>query len=57
MNVMVASGTSAEIRPGCIIIVPSKAYSEPIKWSEVVGLVSSTESTAAVVISVLNLTK
>ena len=57
MNGMVASGTSAEIRPGCIIIVPSKAYSEPIKWSEVVGLVSSTASTAAVVISVLNLTK
>ena len=54
MNGMVASGTSAEIRPGCIIIVPSKAYSEPIKWSEVVGLVSSTASTAAVVRSVLN---
>ncbi len=57
MNGMVAAGTSAEIRPGCIIIVPSKSYREPIKWSEVVGLVSSTASTAAVVISVLNLTK
>lgn len=57
MNGMVASGKSAEIRPGCIVIVPSKSPTEPIKWSEVVGLVSSTASTAAVVISVLNLTK
>lgn len=57
MNGMVASGTSAEIRPGCIVIVPSKSYKEPIKWSEVVGLLSSTASTAAVVISVVNLTK
>lgn len=57
MNGMVDSGTSAKIRPGCIIIVPAKLPSEPVKWSEVVGLVSSAASTAAVVISVLNLAK
>lgn len=57
MNGMVASGNSAEIRPGCIIIVPSKVQREPITWAEVVGLISSTASTAAVIISVLNLTK
>ncbi len=57
MNGMVDSGNSAKIRPGCIIIVPAKLPSEPVKWSEVVGLVSSAASTAAVVISVLNLAK
>lgn len=57
MNGMVASGKSAEIRPGCIVIVPSKNQTEPISWAEAVGLLSSTASTAAVIISVLNLTK
>lgn len=57
MNGMVASGKSAEIRPGCIVIVPSKNQREPITWAEAVGLLSSTASTAAVIISVLNLTK
>ena len=57
MNGMVASGKSAEIRPGCIVIVPSKNQTEPISWAEAVGLLSSTASTAAVIISMLNLTK
>ena len=57
MNGMVASGKSAEIRPGCIVIVPSKNQTNPISWAEAVGLLSSTASTAAVTISVLNLTK
>ena len=57
MNGMVASGKSAEIRPGCIVIVPSKNRTNPISWAEAVGLLSSTASTAAVIISVLNLTK
>lgn len=57
MNGMVASCKSAEIRPGCIVIVPSKNQREPITWAEAVGLLSSTASTAAVIISVLNLTK
>ena len=57
MNGMVASGKSAEIRPGCIVIVPSKNQTNPISWAEAVGLLSPTASTAAVIISVLNLTK
>lgn len=57
MNGMVSSGRSADIRPGSIIIVPSKNQREPISWAEAVGLLSSTASTAAVIISVLNLTK
>lgn len=57
MNGMVAAGKSAEIRPGCIVIVPSKNQTNPISWAEAVGLLSSTASTAAVIISVLNLTK
>ena len=57
MNGMVASGKSAEIRPGCIVIVPSKNQTNPISWAGAVGLLSSTASTAAVIISVLNLTK
>ena len=44
MNGMVASGMSAEIRPGCIVIIPSKAYREPVKWNEVISMLSSTAS-------------
>lgn len=55
MNGMVASGMSAKIRPGCIVIIPTKAQKEPVKWSEVVSLLSSTASMSAVVISAINL--
>lgn len=55
MNGMVASGKRAEVRPGCVIIVPSKSASEPVKWSEVISLVSSTASTAAVVLSAISI--
>lgn len=57
MNGMVESGKRAEIRPGCVVIIPSKSPSEPIKWSEVVGMLSSTATTAAVVLSAINLAK
>lgn len=57
MNGMVESGKRAEIRPGCVVIIPSKSPSEPVKWSEVVGMLSSTASTAAVVLSAINLAK
>ena len=57
MNGMVDAGKSAKIRPGCIVIIPSKSPSEPVKWSEVVGMLSSTASTAAVVLSAINLAK
>ncbi len=57
MNGMVDSGKSAKIRPGCIVIIPSKAKTEPVRWSDVIGLLSSTASTTAVVISAINLAK
>lgn len=55
MNGMVASGMSAEVRPGCIIIIPTKAYREPVKWNEVISMLSSTASVSAVVLSAINL--
>ena len=57
MNGMVATGKRAEVRPGCIIIVPAKTVSnaEPIKWNEVIGMLSSSASTAAVVLSAISL--
>ena len=57
MNGMVESGMSAKVRPGSIIIIPSKVQTEPIKWSEVVGLVSSTASMSAVVISAISMAR
>ena len=57
MNGLVATGKRVEVRPGCVIIVPSKTINntEPIKWSEVIGMLSSTASTTAVVLSAINL--
>ena len=55
MNGMVDSGKSAKIRPGCIVIIPSKASTEPVKWNEVVSMLSSTASMSAVVLSAINL--
>ena len=55
MNGMVESGKSVTVRPGCIVIIPSKAPSEPVKWSEIVGMLSSTASMSAVVISAINM--
>lgn len=57
MNGMVASGLSADIEPGCIVVVPSKAYSQPLRWNELLGLLSTTASTAAIVVSLINLAK
>lgn len=57
MNGMVESGKRAEVRPGCIIIVPSKSAVEPVKWSEIIGMLSSTASTAAVVMSAISVAK
>ena len=51
----VESGRSATVRPGCIVIIPSKAPSEPVKWSEIVGMLSSTASMSAIVISAINM--
>lgn len=57
MNGMVDSGLSAKIRPGCIVIIPSKMAKEPVNWSQVVQMLSSTASMGAVVISAINLAK
>ena len=57
MNGMVASKKSAEIRPGCIIIIPSKTQGDPVKWNEVVSMLSSTASMSAVVLSAINLAR
>ena len=57
MNGMVESGMSAKIRPGCIVIIPSKSNTEPVKWSDVASVLSSTVSMTAVVVSVVNLAK
>lgn len=55
MNGMVDSGMSAKVRPGSIIIIPSKMAKEPINWAQVVQMLSSTASMGAVVISAINL--
>jgi protein involved in polysaccharide export with SLBB domain len=55
MNGMVASGGRIDIRPGCIVVVPSKLPVPPMRWSDVMGLLSSSASTAAVVMSAINL--
>ena len=57
MNGMVESGMSAKVLPGSIIIVPSRRIKEPVNWSDIVGVISSTASTAAMMISVINLSK
>lgn len=57
MNGMVDSGLSAKIRPGCIVIIPSKMAKEPVNWSQMVQMLSSTASMGAVVISAINLAK
>ena len=57
MNGMVESGMSAKVLPGSIIIVPARRIKEPVNWSDIVGVISSTASTAAMMISVINLSK
>ncbi len=55
MNGMVDSGLSAEIRPGCIIIIPTKSHRDPVNWSDIVSVLSSTASMSAVVVSAISL--
>lgn len=57
MNGMVSSGLSSEIRPGCIVVVPSKLPVSPLRWNDILGLVSSSASTAALVMSAINVAK
>ena len=55
MNGMVDSGMSAKVRPGSIVIIPSKTEREPVNWAQIVQMLSSTASMAAVVVSTINL--
>lgn len=57
MNGMVDSGMSAKVRPGSIVIIPSKMAKEPINWAQIVQMLSSTASMGAVVLSAINLAK
>ena len=58
MNGMVESGLSAKVKPGSIIIVPSKPdRNNNVDWGDIAQTISSTASTAAVVVSALRLAK
>ena len=58
MNGMVESGLSAKVKPGSIIIVPSKPdRNNNFDIGDAAQVLSSTASTAAVIIAALNLSK
>ncbi|MDR1756170.1 MAG: SLBB domain-containing protein [Culturomica sp.] len=57
MNGMLAQGKHAEIRPGCEIIVPMKQPRRGGGLAEIMAVASSTTSMAAMVASILSLTK
>jgi protein involved in polysaccharide export with SLBB domain len=58
MNGMVESGLSAKVKPGSIVIVPSKLHRDVnLDLGDVAQVVTSTASTAAVIISAINLSK
>lgn len=58
MNGMVESGLSAKVRPGSIIIVPSKPYrNSDVNWGDVARMISSSASTAAVVLTAIRISK
>lgn len=58
MNGMVESGLSAKVLPGSIIIVPSKpSGNNNFDWGDVAQVLSSSASTAAVIIAALNMSK
>lgn len=47
----------AKAAPGCEVIVPVKPPRKNVGWAEIMGIASSTTSMAAMVTSILNLTK
>lgn len=55
MNGMVDSGMSAKVQPGSIVIIPSKMAKDPVNWTQIVQMISSTASMSAVVLSAINL--
>lgn len=57
MNGMVESGLSAKVRPGCVVIVPAKSPAQPLRWAEIAGMISTSATTAAVVLSAISIAK
>jgi protein involved in polysaccharide export with SLBB domain len=57
VNGMVESGLRADVRPGSIIIVPSRAPSAGLKWENLHHGLQSTASLMAVIVSTMNLAK
>jgi protein involved in polysaccharide export with SLBB domain len=57
MNGTVATGPSAKVEPGCEIIVPKKPERDKITASEIMSIGSSAASIAAVVATIVNLTR
>ncbi len=57
VNGMVESGLRAKVRPGSIIIVPSKAPSTGIKWEHFHYGLQSTASMMAVIVSTMNIAR
>ena len=47
----------ADVRPGSIIVVPTKTHRGEFRWGDVVQSLSSTASMAAIVISAINMTR
>lgn len=56
-TVALAKGTRTKIKPGCEIIVPTKQPRKGMSLAEIMSLASSTTSMAAMVTSILNMTK
>lgn len=57
MNGMVESGLGAKVRPGSIIVVPTRVSRGTFRWGDVVQGASSAASLAAVIISAIGLAK
>ena len=57
MNGTVATGASARVEPGCEIIVPKKPDREKLTASEIMSIGSSAASIAAMVATIVNLTR
>ena len=57
MNGMVESGLSAKVRPGCVVIVPAKSPAQPLRWAEIAGMISTSATTTAVVLSAISIAK
>ena len=55
MNGNVESGKSAKVEPGSIVIIPARRLKEPVNWTEIASVISSSMTSVAMTISVINL--